>query len=224
MQKEIGNLIREYIYKLEESFQELQGGSFVVVETGEFITKTEHDKIIQRKLEEYKCELFSSTNKVALDEFGIENKQKLSNKVNKKKQSKTRDRLDNGEFNIVYRKKVTEVITMKLTNNEKLVYYILRDFVQYPTNFVVIADALPTTKQLEKLVGLSEKSIITALKSLEVKRLIKRKQIGHKKAIVMNPEYYASGKDLEIDTLAMFGLVEARDDVIDQFFQNNDIK
>lgn len=115
-------------------------------------------------------------------------------------------------------------VLMKLSSNEKLVYYILRDFVQYPTNFVVIADTLPTTKQLEKLVGLSEKSIIGALKSLEDKKIIKRKQVGHKKAIVINPDYYASGKDLEVDTLAMFGLIEVREDIIDTYLEELKIK
>ena len=221
MQKEIGVLIREYIYELESNFQEIRGGSFIEVNTGEFLTKGEHDKIIQSKLEEYKCRLFAEVNQTALNDFGIENAQKISNKRKpSKKQSKVRDRFDNGEFNIVYRKKIEEVLVMKLSSNEKLVYYILRDFVQYPTNYVVIADTLPTTKQLEKVVGLSEKSIITALKGLEEKKLIKRKQVGHKKAVVMNPEYYASGKDLEIDTLAMFGLMEVKQDVIDTYLED----
>lgn len=220
MQIDLSKSIREYIYEIESNFQEIQGGSFVDLETSEIITKSEHDKIIQAKLEAYKCKILAETNQIALNDFGIENTQTLSNKrLSHKKQSKIRDRFDNGEFNMVYRMKVEEVLKMKLSNNEKLVYYVLRDFVQYPTNFIVIAGALPTTKQLEKLIGLSEKSIVNALKGLENKNLIKRKQVGHKKAIVMNPEYYASGKDLEIDTLAMFGLVQIRKDVVDTYLE-----
>lgn len=221
MQIDLSKDIREYIYEIESGFQEIQGGSFVDLETSEIITKSEHDKIIQIKLEDFKCRLLAETNQTALKEFGIENTQRLSNKKSKKKkQIKTRDRYDNGEFNMVYRNRIEEVLKMKLSNNEKLVYYVLRDFVQYPTNFIIIADSLPTTKQLEKLIGLSEKSIINSLKGLEDKKLIKRKQVGHKKAIVMNPEYYASGKDLEVDTLAMFGLVEVREDVINTYLED----
>lgn len=220
MQEELSKRVREYVYEIEKDFQEIQGGSFVDLRTGEIITKSEHDKIIQLKLENFKCKMLSETNQTIFNEFGIENTQALTNKkTSKKKQVKTRDRHDNGEFNIVYRNKVEEILKMKLSSNEKLVYYILRDFVQYPTNFVVIADTLPTTKQLEKLVGLSEKSIIGALKSLEDKKIIKRKQVGHKKAIVVNPDYYASGKDLEVDTLAMFGLIEVREDIIDTYLE-----
>lgn len=220
MQEELSKRVREYVYEIEKDFQEIQGGSFVDLRTGEIITRSEHDKIIQLKLENFKCKMLSETNQTIFNEFGIENTQSLTNKkTSKKKQVKTRDRHDNGEFNIVYRNKVEEILKMKLSSNEKLVYYILRDFVQYPTNFVVIADTLPTTKQLEKLVGLSEKSIIGALKSLEDKKIIKRKQVGHKKAIVVNPDYYASGKDLEVDTLAMFGLIEVREDIIDTYLE-----
>ena len=220
MQEEMNKMVREYIYEVESNFQEIQGGSFVDIGTGEIITKSEHDKIIQVHLEGFKCRVLSEANQTALNEFGIENTQKLTNTRNKKKKSNnTREKYDNGEFNIVYRNRIEGILKMKLNSNEKLVYYVLRDFVQYPSNFVVMANSLPTTKQLEKVIGLSEKSIISALKGLENKNLIKRKQVGHRKAIAVNPEYYASGKDLDIDTLSMFGLVNVREDVIDTYLK-----
>lgn len=221
MQEEMNKIVREYIYQLESNFQEIQGGSFVDISTGEIITRSEHDKIIQINLEGFKCKILAEANQTALNEFGIENTQKLTNSRNRKKKSNnTREKYDNGEFNIVYRNRIEGILKMKLNSNEKLVYYVLRDFIQYPTNFVIIADSLPTTKQLEKVIGLSEKSIISALKGLENKNLIKRKQVGHKKAIAVNPEYYASGKDLDIDTLAMFGLVNVREDVVDTYLKD----
>lgn len=220
MQEEMNKMVREYIYEVESNFQEIQGGSFVDIGTGEIITKSEHDKIIQVHLEGFKCRVLSEANQTALNEFGIENTQKLTNTRNKKKKSNnTREKYDNGEFNIVYRNRIEGILKMKLNSNEKLVYYVLRDFVQYPSNFVVMANSLPTTKQLEKVIGLSEKSVISALKGLEDKNLIKRKQVGHRKAIAVNPEYYASGKDLDIDTLSMFGLVNVREDVIDTYLK-----
>ena len=108
---------------------------------------------------------------------------------------------------------------MKLSNNEKLVFYVLRDYIQYPTNCIVINDSIPSIKDLEPLVGLTERSMVGVLKSLEEKKLIKRVQSGHKKAIYVNPEYYASGKDLEIETLKLFGLLECDDTKIDQYIK-----
>ena len=218
MQKDIGKIIRDFVEKEENNFVEMQGGSFIHVKTGEFITKTEHDKIIQKKLEKLKCEMFATTNTISNEEFGIENSQSIVNKKSRKKKSvKNREKLDNGEFNMVYREKAKEVICMKLTTNEKLVYYVLRDLVQYPTNCVVLNNHIPTNTELEPIIGLSERSIIKAIKSLEDKNLIKRIQYGHKKAIYINPNYYASGKDLEVDTLKMFGLLKCDDEKVKEY-------
>ena len=110
---------------------------------------------------------------------------------------------------------------MKLTANEKLVYYVLRDFVQYPTNCVVIKDHIPTIRELEPLIGLTDRSIGDALISLENKGLIKRKQYGHRKAIYFNPYYYASGKDFELETLQMFDLIECDNEKVEQCLNSN---
>lgn len=219
MQINIGNLIREFVNKQEENFIEMQGGSFIHAGTGEFFTKVEHDKYIKLKLEDYKIEIMAETNSIAKNEFGIENEQHLVNARSQKKRktSKTRETYDGGDFNMVYRNKVQEVVSMKLNNNEKLTYYILREFVQYPTNCIILNDHIPSIKELEPIIGLTERSIITVLNSLEDKGLIKRKQCGHKKAIYINPEYYASGKDLDIDTLSMFGLFECDDNKIKDY-------
>jgi len=108
-------------------------------------------------------------------------------------------------------------MNMKLNTNEKLVFYIMRDFIQYPTNCIVINDHIPTIKELEPIIGLTERSIITALKSLEDKNMLKRVQYGHKKAIYINPEYYASGKELDLDSLKLFGLVKIDDEKVKSY-------
>ena len=218
MQENIGELIRNFVIEEEKNFVEMQGGSFIHTQTGEFITKSEHDKIIQQKLEKLKCEMFATTNTISNNEFGIENTQSIiSKKTKKKKNTKNREKLDNGEFNIVYRDKAKEVMCMLLNTNEKLVYYVLRELVQYPTNCVVLNDHIPTNTELEPIIGLSERSIIKALKSLESKNLLKRVQYGHKKAIYINPDYYASGKDLEVDTLKIFGLIQCDDHKVKEY-------
>jgi hypothetical protein len=77
-------------------------------------------------------------------------------------------------------------------------------------------------KELEPIIGLTERSIISALGKLEVFDLIKRKQYGHKKAIYFNPYYYASGKDLDIEVITMFGLMECDDDKVNDYLSNED--
>jgi len=212
---------REFLIETDSKFMELQGGTFAHLETGEFFTKTEHDKFVQKKFEAYKVETFAAINQVAGQETDIENEQSLI--INKKKAKpkykklNLRERYDGGNFNIVYTNRLEEIKDMKLNNNEKLTYYVLRDYVQFPTNCIAINDIIPSIKELEPLIGLTEKSIINVLKSLEEKNLIKRVQHGHKKAIYMNPEYYASGKDLEIETLTMFGLLDCDNEKINSY-------
>jgi len=109
--------------------------------------------------------------------------------------------------NIVYRDMVQELIGMQLEVNEKLVYYVLRDFTVFPSNSIMINGKVPTFAELEHIIGLKERTIRKAIKSLEQKELFKLKQSGHKKVIYVNPEYYATGKNLGIDTVKMFDLM-----------------
>lgn len=131
---------------------------------------------------------------------------------------------EGGDFNIVYRNKIEGVNNMKLNNNEKLVFYVLRDFAQYPTNCIVIKDSIPAMKDLEPIIGLNEKTIRRSLKSLEEKTLVKLVQYGHRKSIYINPEYYATGKDLDIKTLQLFDLIDCDDEKINDYIKNNGYK
>lgn len=217
---DVSNKLKELVSEVESEFIGIQGGGFVYLATGELFTKVEHDKYLQRKIENYKVDIFATINNISETELGIENDQRLINKKSQtknKKGKKSKATYDGGEFNMVYRNKIMEVLGMKLTTNERLVFYVLRDLIQYPTNCVVINEHIPTTKELEPLIGLTEKSILNALKSLEEKNLLKRKQYGRRKSIFVNPEYYASGKDLDIETLKLFNLVECDDEKIDSY-------
>jgi hypothetical protein len=216
--EQVQNQLRGFLTEIDNEFMELKGGTFAYLETGEFFTKTEHDKYIQKKLEKYKVDMFATVNQTVFNEKGIDNEQSMTVKTkSKKKRTNMRERYEGGNFNIVYTNRLEDIEDMKLNNNEKLVFYVLRDYIQFPTNCIVIKSEIPSMKDLEPLVGLTERSIITVMKSLEEKGLIKRVQFGHKKAVYVNPEYYASGKDLEIETLKLFGLVECDDEKIDQY-------
>lgn len=109
--------------------------------------------------------------------------------------------------NLVYRDKLEELIDIQLEVNEKLVYYILRDFTVFPSNSIMINGQVPTFEELEPIIGLKERTIRKAVKALEAKGLLKLKQSGHKKVIYINPEYYATGKNLDIGTVKMFDLM-----------------
>jgi predicted transcriptional regulator len=112
-----------------------------------------------------------------------------------------------------------ELIKMKLEVNEKLVYYVLRDFVSFPSNSVLINNEVPTIEDLEPLIGLKERTIRKALKGLEEKGLVIMKRAGVRKVIFFNPYYYASGKELDTNTLKMFKLLECNDDKVEEYIK-----
>lgn len=217
------NQLKEYITSLNEEFTEIQGGSFVKLDTGEIFTHTEVQKYIKTKIEKYNKQFIEDVRKTLHETNELELDQVLSNKRSKKPKNKLKlkERYDGGNFNIVYENKILEVQNMKLNNNEKLVYYSIRDFAQYPTNCVIIKDTIPTMIELEPIVGLNEKSIRKALKTLDEKSLVKLVQYGHRKAIYINPEYYATGKDLDIKTLEFFDLIECDDEKINYYIKKN---
>ena len=190
----------EFVEKLNSEFINMVGGSYVSTKTGELFTQKELDKHIKDKVETFNIERFKES--VAC---GVPLDQILMKKKPPKKETKTN--YDGGEFNMVYRFRLEELLDMKLEVNEKLVYFVLRDFTVFPSNSIMINGQVPTFAELEPIIGLKERTIRKAVKSLEAKGLFKLKQSGHKKVIYVNPSYYATGKNLDIDTVKMFDLM-----------------
>jgi len=190
----------EFVEKINSEFIGMVGGSYVSTRTGELFTQKELDKHVKDKVEMFNIERFKES--VAC---GIPLDQVLLKKKPPKKETKST--YEGGEFNIVYRFKLEELIDMQLEVNEKLVYYILRDFTVFPSNSIMINGQVPTFEELEPIIGLKERTIRKAVKALEAKGLLKLKQSGHKKVIYVNPEYYATGKNLDIGTVKMFDLM-----------------
>ena len=217
--------IEMFIENINKEFKEVVGGSFIKLESGEIFTQSEVLKYIQRKLELFNVDLLHNNSEKIKESFGIENSQRLVNKNSKKPMRNhmaTKSMYDgsgNHGFNIVYRGRLEDLQNMKLDKNEKLVYYVVRDFIQYPSNCVIINDVIPTFKDLEPITSLTERTIRDALKALELKGILKLVQSGHRKAIYINPEYYASGKELNIDTLKLFGLLKIDDAKIETYFE-----
>lgn len=78
-------------------------------------------------------------------------------------------------------------------------------------------EIFPTFEALGKYIGISDRNLRKYIHKLEDVNLIKLVKVGYKKAIVFNPEYYATGKDLDIDTLRLFNLVECDDDKVNEY-------
>ena len=214
--------LEKYIEELNNEFIYLVTDEYVKKDTAEYFTKTEVSKYIQRKLEIYNADMLSENISKSRQLLGITPEQRLINNRSKKptkSKNNSKDNYDGGNFNIVYREKVKELIDMNLSKNEKLVFFIIRDFAIYPYNCVMINDEIPRFTDLEPIVSLTERSIRDSLKSLEEKNVIKLVQSGHRKAIYINPQYYATGKDLSIDTLKMFNLVECDDEKVNSYLE-----
>lgn len=222
MQNHVKEEFIKYIDSLNGEFKELQGGSFAYINTGEIFTKTEVQKYIQLAIEKYSADNFDALKQFTKQMTGVSTDQRIINarSKNPKKKLKNKDTYEGGNFNIVYKNRLEELGNMKLNNNEKLVYYVLRDYAQYPTNCVVIKEHIPIMTELEPIIGLTERTIRKCLKSLEEKRLVKLIQYGHRKSIYINPEYYATGKDLDIETLKIFNLVQCDDEKLNSYLKD----
>lgn len=108
------------------------------METGEIFTKAEVTKFIKLKLEDYNKLYLASVRSEAF-ENGIELDQSLINSRSKKKKSnKVKDRYDGGDFNMIYRERLGDIVALKLNISEKGVYYSLGELLTYPTNTVMI--------------------------------------------------------------------------------------
>ncbi|QSF43574.1 helix-turn-helix domain-containing protein [Paenibacillus tianjinensis] len=209
--------IKQQIENINNEFIEMVGGSFVRVDTGELFTLAEVKKYIAKKVDILIHKNLDETKRVAFETLGVSTEQTLIKKRSKIKPISNRSKYDGGEFNMAYRSGIERVFDMKLEINEKLVYYVLRDFISYPSNCIMINGQIPTMIELESIIGLKERTIRKALKSLEDKNLIKLVQSSHRKAIYVNPEYYASGKDLLTETLKMFELLECDYEKIEEY-------
>jgi len=200
------NDIKDVITSLIGEFVEVNE-SFINLYTGEIFTKREREEYIKKKIEIHNAKTINKSNHELKEVFGIDPDQRIINKRSRKKSSKNLllyNKDDNVNFNIVWRDKVADNYMISLTKNEKLVYYVLRDFVAYPSNCIMINGKIPAISDLEKLTSLTNKSIGIALKSLEEKGLFKLVKSGHKNAIYVNPEYYACGKELDPFVVNLF--------------------
>lgn len=209
--------LKEYIEKLKGQFVQMTDTNYCNLTTGEVFTLAEVNKYMSRKIEEFNLMRNADVIRTAR-ENGVEVEQRLINKRSKKKKSgKCKERYDKGDFNIIYREEMIGFMALKLTLIEEGVFSRLCKFLQYPTNCVMVNGSIPSIEVLMTIMDLKERALRGHLKTLEQKGVIKLVQSGHKKAIYVNPQYCSTGKDLDIDTLKMFNLIECDDEKIESY-------
>jgi len=207
--------IKEYIEELKSEFS-LIAGSYLKINgknSGEYFTQEEYRQYIKIKMEELDKQQHKE-----IGQYAIENDIELDYKLKKVKTPRVKEfkigHYENGNFSMMYRDGRDELMSIKLDVNEKVVYYVLRDFIEPYSNCIVINGKIPTFEELESIVGFKERTIRKAIKSLEEKGLVKLAQSGHKKAIYINPQYFASCKDFDKDTLKLFGLLDCDEEKV----------
>ena len=211
------NEFKEYIENLKSQFTESGTGTFWNINTGEEFTQAECNKFMKIKVEDYKLSVFAEMN-IEASKSDIETDQIVINKRSKKpKSKKQKERYEGGDFNMVYRERMSDIMAIKLTLSERGAYSILRDLAVYPSNSVIINGEVPSTEQLCTILGIKERAFRGYVKKFQDNNIIKLVQSGHKKVIYINPEYYATGKDLSIDVLKMFNLIVCDDDKVNSY-------
>ena len=209
--------LKEYIENLKEQFVKMTDTNYCNLTTGEVFTLAEVNKYMSRKIEEFNVMRNADVIRTAR-ENGVEVEQRLINKRSKKKKNgKCKERYDKGDFNIIYREEMINFMALKLTLIEEGVFSRLCKFLQYPTNCVMVNGNIPSIEILMTIMDLKERALRGHLKTLEQKGVIKLIQSGHKKAIYVNPQYCSTGKDLDIDTLNMFNLIECDNEKVENY-------
>lgn len=211
--------LEEYINKLNSEFIPIIDGSFARKDTGELFTSQEVKQYINKKLELYNIHSQEELKRIENDNgFYIEQNIYNSSSKNKKKRfnSRPKEKYDGGEFNMVYRDKIPKLNEM-LNFSEKGVWYSLCELASYPSNCALIDGEVPTYKQIADYIGMSERNLRRYIKTFEEDGLIKSDTVGFRKALFINPQYYVTGKELDLKTLKLFGLVVCDENKVNNY-------
>ena len=216
VQGSIEDLIKDYIDTLNSQYKKLINGQYANVSTGEIFTQKELDKLTEEKLKIFKDNLITKTNEIS-DKPQINKGRKVTIKT------KDREIFDGGkEFNILYRDNIKILINNEsLNNTDLLVYFLLCTLIVFPSNSIIINQQIPTLRQLSKLLHMSDKPFGKSINKLKENNIIKTKVNNHRHEIFMNPKYCATGKDLNIVTLKMFGLLDYDEEKIKEYLEDD---
>lgn len=211
--------LRKYIEELKGQFIQMTDNNYCNLTTGEIFTITEVNKYMTLQIEEFNKQRNAEVSYMAR-ENGIEIDQRIVNTRSKKaKKGKCKERYDKGDFNMLYREEMENFMALKLTLAEEGFFIRLCRFLHYPSNSVMVKGEIPSIEFFVTIMGLKERQIRTYFKSLESKGVIGMVNSGHKKVVYINPNYCASGKDLDIETLKLFNLTDCNDNKIEDYLK-----
>lgn len=197
----------EQVNKLKAKYKEKENGEYVNIKTSEVITKEEYERLFVALSKKY-------INKTAQEpaKYGIDAGVYIGGRkpITKKKVIK-KSYYSNGDFNIMYRIAQKKIDSFELDIHTEFLYYKLATLLVHPYNVVQIDGVEPLFPDLAKHVKMSERKMYSSMKKLEELGVIKFLNAGHKKAIYMNPEYFATGTSLDKHTLILFGLFQSDD-------------
>lgn len=131
--------------------------------------------------------------------------------------------VNNNSYNIINGKcipkyNINNISKVNLDMQSKGVFYSFLELeIDSKDNIVTMKGNIPLYEDIAEYIGMSERNLRRYLSVLEEKNLIKITTFGFRKAIVINPEYYATGKDLDIETLKLFNILECDDEKINSY-------
>ena len=136
------------------------------------------------------------------------------NEANKKAVKKAQGKVDLSETHYTAWKKKSHFIKIyrtemreykrqvKLSPSSGLILLYLQDYIEYGTNKIAKANGVNlNNSDIERLTGLSTKTISSSLKELEEKLFIKRIGVGSAREIYFNPHLACPGNEVEIRTV-----------------------
>lgn len=154
--------------------------------------KYKEDSFTFNILEESKCiSLLNELEIKYINEHDTTNPEKGYNLTEGGIGVKRVDNFNPKDYNLVVRESISLDIIKGMTTNEKLVFYILRDFCQPKTNCVKINGKTPTDNEVSDILGISKKEVEDTFKLLMQKNLMIRNRAENK--IWVNPYIYKCG-------------------------------
>jgi hypothetical protein len=197
----------ERLSKLKSKYEEREGGQYLELKTGEIIPAQEYDEVLKTFSKKFINKMSQEPAKCGIDAgIYVGNRKPITKKKVIKKSYYT-----NGDFTIMYRIAQKKIDSFELDIHTEFLYYKLATLLVHPYNLVQIDGVEPSFPELAKHVKMSERKMYSSMKKLEELGVIKFLNAGHKKAIYMNPEYFATGPSLDKHTLILFGIFQTDD-------------
>jgi DNA-binding transcriptional ArsR family regulator len=176
----------------------INGSTVFIIETGEVIDRQELKRVIEKDaIEEFDSKLNG------LKDFDLTSQYVIVKYRNREYQCVDIKR--DYEFNKEFRVELREIMLSKeLSKNSRCFIGTLSPFVSFPSNAIHINYKNPTYEELMEIVDMSKPTLLSTLKELEDKEIIKRVKQNGQLIIYFNCFLYCGGYCVEKDTFELF--------------------